>query len=384
MATLIPRPPINPGEEAMFTKFACPPDAPFLTPDIVTPNRVFHRRLTADFTLPLPRPAPHTGANAVEMWVISDRGGPTEIRQIPSPLIRVVKGEIVHTITTNRQGSHTIHHHGIEPTPCNDGVGKTSFEVGGPAGQYTYQWLAAHPGTYFYHCHKNTVLHVEMGLYGGLIIDPPKPPTDTTVPAPPYPLGGPGYVAGFNPAGGNVIRYDVEKFWVVDEIDSRWHNHMHHEAFMANCPPDPNDPDTFTQDGIFNDFRPDVFVISGIPVAVGTTPVSAPGVAINARVNQTILIRLLHAGYTVQEYTFGLNALVIAMDGRPLGVPPYQNYSRPFMVPAGRSFRLTSAMRWDIIIRPTSTGSFPVSFSYYDWVSGRKYVTVQSSINVTN
>ncbi len=396
MATIIPRPPIPPGEEAMFAKFMCPPTEPSVpnpnpllpplpfTPDMVAPDRTFFRRLIEDFAIPLPLPAPNTGATLIQMWIISDRGPNPQPLQFPSPLIRAVKGEIVHTITSNRQGTHTIHHHGLEPTPANDGVGKSSFEIGGPAGQYTYQWLAAHPGTYFYHCHKNTVLHFEMGLYGGLIIDPPRPAGDTSVPAPPYPAGGPGYVSGFNPSGGNVIRYDVEKFWVVDEFDSQWHNvvGLDHDAFMGICPPNPNDPGTFTQNGNLNDFRPDVFVISGAPVAVGSTPVSAPAVEINAGVGQTILIRLLNAGYTVQQYTFGLDALVIAMDGRALGVPPYENYSRPFVVPAGRAFRLTTARRWELLIQPARTGRFPVTFEFFDWITGRRYAAAQSAINV--
>lgn len=400
MPTLIPRPLIAPAELDHFLKFACPPTEPFtppntpFTPDRVNPNRVFIRRLTEDFALILPggRTAPNTGVNAIPMWVISDRAPNPPIVTFPSPLIRVVKGEIVHTVTSTRQGTHTIHHHGIEPTPCNDGVGKMSFEIGGDAGQYTYQWFAAHPGTYFYHCHKNTVLHVEMGLYGGLIIDPPRG-SRTDVPAPPYPFGGPGLVEGFNPGGGNVIRYDTERFWVVDEIDSQWHVVVaeDHDAFMAMCPHeptdpplDPNDPNTFTQDGNLNNFRPDVFVITGVPVAVGSTPItpSPTSIEIPARVNQTTLLRLLHAGYTIQQYTFGLDALVIGMDGRALGVPPYQNYSRPFVVPAGRSFRFTSAMRWDIIFRPTTTGRFPVTVEFFDWVTGRRYVKVESAIVV--
>ena len=394
---IIPRPPIPPGEEAMFVKFNCPPTEPSVpnpnpllpplpfTPDMVPPNRTFHRSLLRDFAIPLPLPAPNTGDSLIEMWIISDRGDEPQPDQFPSPLIRAVKGEIVHTVTTTRQGTHTIHHHGLEPTPCNDGVGKSSFEVGDPlVGQYTYQWLAAHAGTYFYHCHKNTVLHFEMGLYGGLIIDPPRRVGDISVPNPPYPPGGPGFVSGFNPAGGDVIRYDVEKFWVVDEFDSLWHRLVgDHGAFMAMCPPAPNDPATFTQDGFLNDFRPDVFLISGAPVAVGSTPVPAPSAEINAVRGQTILIRLLNAGYTVQQYTLGLNALVIGMDGRPLGVPPYENYSRPFTVPAGRPFRLSTARRWELIIQPTSAGRFPVSFEFFDWVSGRKYATAQSAINVS-
>ena len=40
-------------------------------------------------------------------------------------------------------------------------------------GWQTYQFQPNHIGSYFYHCHRNTFQHLEYGLYGFLIIEPP-------------------------------------------------------------------------------------------------------------------------------------------------------------------------------------------------------------------
>ena len=49
----------------------------------------------------------------------------------PGPTIRVPRGVIFHAETVGKgPPPHTIHWHGIEPTPMNDGVGHTSMEIG--------------------------------------------------------------------------------------------------------------------------------------------------------------------------------------------------------------------------------------------------------------
>jgi len=387
---IIPRGEVPPGEEAMFLKFACPPrfsGGPF---DPQPPTRTLRRRLDAHLSLPLPPEVAartRAGRGDITMWVIEDPDDANG-RTFPSPLIRTVQGDVVHADVGFSLNDHTIHWHGIEPSPLNDGVGHTSFEA---TSNFVYQFGTHQAGTYFYHCHKNTVLHFDMGLYGVLIVDPPNPNPGSPSQAPYY-GGGPGYrtggsgfaaanvpgFPGFLPAR-FVVPYDVEAIWAVDEFDSVWHE-LNHDAFMQACRADaPAAAETFTNNGILNDFRPDIFVITGV-VSVPTTPagvfpeigapITDPAVAITARPNQTVLIRLLNAGYTIQEYTLGIDAVVVAADGHPFGVPPFSAYSAPFAIRAGTPFRLTSARRLDLLVRPTVPGVFPFQVAFYDWIRG--------------
>lgn len=371
-------------DEPHFIRMLCPPTNPvnpaLNPPDRINPNRTIERRVFRDLTLNLPFNAQNTGRNSMTMWVIEDES--TGIRTFPSSLIRVVEGEIIHTITNTRMGAHTIHHHGIEPTAANDGAGANSFEIGADDG-YTYQWLASEAGTYIYHCHKNTVLHFERGMWGPLIVDPRRPADITNVPAPPYPGGGPGLVKGFN-APSHLIRYDREAAWFTTEHDSRW-SLLDHDAAMASCglsAAETGFTNLLDDENILHDFRPDVFTLTGAVWPADGATLTNPLVAINAQVGQTILIRIGCAGYNIHRYTLGLNAQVIAMDGRPLGVPPRARYSSPFTIPAGRSFMLTSAMRYDLIVRPTTPGTFELKVDYLHWITKRRLFTGKTTITV--
>jgi FtsP/CotA-like multicopper oxidase with cupredoxin domain len=151
----------------------------------------------------------------------------------------------------------------------NDGVGHLTFEIGG---EYTYQWQAAEAGTYFYHCHRNTTLHFEMGMYGLLIVDP-------NVPGAPFADGG----AGQCHVGNALESYAAEALWVADDFDIRWHGIdrndgleaiTDHNAGLQDNEVDGNgfpvfvsinDPDNPR----LHDFRPDVFLITGVAGTFG-------------------------------------------------------------------------------------------------------------------
>lgn len=375
MTRIIPLRKVEPEEFPEFNKHVCPPTFSGGPIDPVEANIRIARNLLVNLDLILP------DGEKVPMWIIEDPEDPEGGKFFPSKTIRTTQGDVIHARVGNKTNTHTIHWHGIEPTTINDGVGKHSFEV---SGNFTYQFATSEAGTYFYHCHKNTTLHFEMGLYGLFIVDPKKPDTPEAagIEGPPYRTGGPGFAAAFNPPT-HVRKYDVEAFWVGDEIDSRWHT-LGHNAFMQKCDPaDPVAAENFTQDGFLHDFNPDIFLITGKGRRARSDTATFEEVEINAKVGDTILIRILDAGYTIQEYRIGLPAEVIAIDGHPLGVPPRHQYSHPFMLAASEPFRLTSARRHDLLIRATEAGKFPAEIDYIHWITEKKLFTARTFINIS-
>ncbi len=307
------------------------PDSP-ATPDRVTPDVTFQRTIYMNGSVRM-----DDGRN-ITVWGFNDNsgggmggmGGP-----FPSPAIRVREGQIVHTVLNNpgMMWLHTIHHHGIEPSTMNDGVGHTSFDV---QGTYTYQWRAAHAGTYFYHCHTNTVLHAEMGMYGALIVDPPE---------------GPGRVFRGGPS------YDVEAIWACDEFDSRWHNL-------------PWDTATCGGDAGLNDLNPDYFIITGVDG--NRSALTAPGVAVSMNRGQTLLVRYINAGYYPQRIRFGgLSGQIVSSDGRPLPAPVTVS-----------EINSVSAERYDVIFNPDRTGVYTVEIEYLDWIDGSVLGVARTRITI--
>ncbi len=310
------------AEELTFATFGCdvfqanPP-----TPDRLEPDIRFELGVRHGLKLPTP------DFREIEVWRFDWEDRP-RTNAWPSPTLRMRQGQVVHSTIHSRSNTHTIHHHGIEPTPVNDGVGHTSFEV---SGRYTYQFQANEPGTYFYHCHKNTVLHFEMGMYGFLIVDPPE---------------GPGALFSGGP------RYDVEKLWAVDDFDPRWRE-LDDQAGLCG------------EDAGLNLFNPKYFGVSG---AFAPNTNTDPRAVVRARGGERILIRLLNGSYSVLRTTLGVDAMVVGVDGRGLGRTGAP-WSRPFAIPAGQPFELTTAQRYDLLITPPHAGEYPVRFEFLNWIT---------------
>jgi len=340
----------------------------------------------------------------------------------PGPICRVPRGVVFHgQLSGKGPPPHTIHWHGIEPTPINDGVGHCSMEIG----NYTYQWQPNFIGTYFYHCHRNTVQHFEFGLFSLLPVDPPDAYFASVVgsnwqtgfiPDPvvlnSIPVGAgldgrfrtaanlltlpaavqakfPGFVGGdpiFGVAGaGDVgvgdphaftIPYDVEVIWVPDDRDSTWSD-LASDAFQTfprhGDIPGVNDDFHANDKGsanffAFNDFNPDYWFITGVPVPAlpGGTGVIPSGivipavqnsgragsqVSVNLQRGQTAFLRCLDAAYDPIRVTLPVDAVIIEWDGRALGVPPYGRYNHAYVLPANTPITHSVARRFGALIK---------------------------------
>lgn len=108
-------------------------------------------------------------------WGFKLEGGKPSV---PGPEIRVKEGDYVRVVLKNTHAlPHTIHFHGADTPFDMDGAETTQAE-GIPNGEtFIYEFYAKIPGTHWYHCHYQTLSHLDRGMYGAFIVEPKKPET---------------------------------------------------------------------------------------------------------------------------------------------------------------------------------------------------------------
>ena len=317
-------------EEITYSTFGCDVfKADPRTPDRVEPDVHIYREGAEKIDKIAP------DGRRIRFWTFRDTNPSISNRRLthPAPEIRVKQGQIVHTHLTTSTGPHTIHHHGIEPSTANDGVGHVSFEVGD---SYTYQWRAETAGSFFYHCHRNTALHFELGMWGSLVVEAPDQGD------------------GLKRLYEDGPSFDSEITWVAHAVDPRWHLIQDHDAGLCGL------------DVGLNRYEPKYFMLSGV---WGHRAQYDSKTIVNAQVGERVLVRLLNASYTILRVKFTCPIEIVASDGHSWGRAPWCPITRK--VPANTIIELVTAQRYDIIVEPRMTGEFPVFMEFRHWITNQ-------------
>ncbi|MBO1270007.1 multicopper oxidase domain-containing protein, partial [Arthrobacter cavernae] len=310
-----------------------------------------------------------------EIWTFESE---TSGRKFPAPLARVTEGQIFHGTVHPGKEVHTIHWHGVEPDPRNDGVGHTSFEV---TGQYTYQWQpepgrpgdpnVGAAGNYFYHCHVNTPLHVQLGMFGPLVIDP--------VAHPDFPVS-PGARRAF--VDGPEYDIDTEAILAPYAVDPRW-NELGHAAGLSG------------EDVGLDKFEPSHFYLLGGELAHpqeedGPRQLSRIRANVTSADRKPTLLRFVNATFirVNAHFTDAAGkpvemAELISHDGRPYrdtssptgACPPTCDTDSPLVTDV---INVGAAERYDIILNPPSPGDYVLTVELMKWTSD----TVIASRNI--
>ena len=263
--------------------------------------------------------------------------------QVPGPYIEVGVGDTLNlTLSTmmapveDAYKGHTIHLHGADVATGEDGVPETN---GNKVDGDTYTWIptAEMAGSYMYHCHVHTVKHLDMGMYGPLIVRP-------------------------KDAAGNYLNqlttdsktdYAVEQYLVFSTVDPAYHTEV------GDSP-------------VFSHYKPKYFLMNGNEGSVSTDP----AVTVSAAVKQKVALRLI--GLHAVSGTFSIR--------NDTGVPqPFTVYvqdGRQWPVPETvTQLDIGSGQRFDIVVTvPATHGAWFPQMTYKKLRDGSVYATTYAKV----
>lgn len=219
--------------------------------------------------------------SSTQFWGYGEYLPPTPVPQdkifLPGPFLRFNEGDTVNVHFYNDSPEdHSIHWHGLDVDQANDGVPTTSSAVD-PNMNRIYTFVCTHAGTYNYHCHVLTMLHLAMGMYGLLVVDPDD---------------------NRNMIYTNGPRYSKDYNWLATEMNKNWNDN-------------PLSPGPFYQYLATN------FLLNG---KEGSQLINDPANHVIGTLNDTIALRLANLGYGKTTYYFpeDANAEIHMSDGRKL------------------------------------------------------------------
>lgn len=262
---------------------------------------------------------------------------------IPSPILWADQGDHLYVTLINLgmpvsklEDPHTIHLHGAHVATQIDGFPETSFSV--PMWMdpkelpptATYYFMPEHPGTYMYHCHVEASEHVQMGMYGAMVIYP----SVESLEAASIKMDAcgywrykgevqemiPRYASHRHFAYNNIQTYfDQEYVMLLSDLDLKWHQVVQtaYETGLA-----------------FNasDFKPNFWLVNGRafpdtlqPHPQTPPPGSNPNLTqinyesyVHVKTDEKFLLRMINMGYAVVPWHIhGWHFTVIGKDAHP-------------------------------------------------------------------
>jgi FtsP/CotA-like multicopper oxidase with cupredoxin domain len=119
---------------------------------------------------------------AIEIGPVRKRIGGADVRMlgyngsIPGPTLHVDQGSKITVVASSRaEIETTLHWHGLRLENRFDGVPGETQDAIPSGGAFTYRLRFPDPGFYWYHPHVREDFAQEMGLYGGIIVEPGDP-----------------------------------------------------------------------------------------------------------------------------------------------------------------------------------------------------------------
>lgn len=290
------------------------------------PSAYFERRMFTDGELAMP------DGEVIRFWGFQDPRSADQAKRLPSPIIRVREGETVHIKLELEKDAQ-------KPGAGSSRTSQTSSGAALKSASYVYQWQPKSAGTWLYQSHESSLRQFEMGLFGLLIVEP-EPAADGRPRA--Y-KGGP--------------CYDVERCFVLDDVDPTWHGGT--------------DVNGASDKG--REFKPKYFLVNGVP---NVEALDHPDVAISAKAGDKVLIRLLNASFSLVKMRIEkLKGDIISVDGKALATPdrPWTKWNP---VNAGQPIGMATGARHDLLIdlgasaNPVAAGDeFLVTFEYLDFAT---------------
>jgi len=274
--------------------------------------------------------------STVEMWgygIVKPSGAYQA--SLPGPVLEFNLGDTVeiHFHNTTPE-DHTIHLHGLDVSMMEDGVPTTSMAVD-PNDSIIYNFVAKNAGTFIYHCHVLTTLHLTMGMYGIIVVK--NFPEQNLIYS-----GGPSYQSEHV-----FFATDMDRSLNINPLSPGPFNLLFMDYFMING-------------------------LSGTPLLTSTTN------QVTAYPGDSVLLRLACLSYSKTRFIFppGLNAIAYNSDGRPLPVPY-----------ACDTLTIFPGERYDVLLTPTEITDVDIQVEYYesrnDELQHINYIEVNGDVGIS-